>query len=90
MHVPRALVQESIFDKFLEKAVARVAKIKPGDPLDPTTMMGAQASHGQLEKILNYISASLAASSRRARSSRKAAAFRQRARMSAMSITLRR
>ena len=51
----RALVQESIFDRFMEKAVARVAKIKVGNPLDPTTMMGAQASHGQLEKILNYI-----------------------------------
>ena len=51
----RALVQESIFDKFLEKAVARVGKIKLGNPLDPTTMMGAQASRGQLEKILNYI-----------------------------------
>ncbi len=51
----RALVQESIFDKFLEKAVARVAKIKVGNPLDPTTMMGAQASHDQLEKILGYI-----------------------------------
>ncbi len=42
----RALVQEVIFDKFLEKAVARVAKIKVGNPLDPTTMMGAQASQG--------------------------------------------
>jgi aldehyde dehydrogenase len=51
----RALVQESIFDKFVEKAVARVAKIKVGNPLDPTTMMGAQASHDQLEKILGYI-----------------------------------
>ena len=51
----RALVQESIFDKFMEKAVARVAKIKVGDPLDPTTQMGAQCSKGQLEKILNYI-----------------------------------
>ena len=51
----RALVQESIFDKFMEKAVARVAKIKVGDPLDPTVQMGAQCSQGQLEKILNYI-----------------------------------
>ena len=51
----RALVQESMFDKFMEKAVARVAKIKVGDPLDPTTQMGAQCSHGQLEKILSYI-----------------------------------
>ena len=51
----RALVQESIFDKFMEKAVARVASIKMGDPLDLATMMGAQASRGQLEKILSYI-----------------------------------
>jgi aldehyde dehydrogenase len=51
----RALVQESIFDKFMEKAVARVAKIKVGDPLDPTTQMGAQCSKGQLDKILDYI-----------------------------------
>jgi aldehyde dehydrogenase len=51
----RALVQEDIFDKFLERAVARVAKIKVGNPLDPTTMMGAQASRDQLEKILGYI-----------------------------------
>ncbi len=51
----RALVHESIFDKFVEKAVARVAKIKVGDPLDPATQMGAQCSHGQREKILNYI-----------------------------------
>jgi len=51
----RALVQEDIFDKFLERAVARVARIKVGNPLDPTTMMGAQASRDQLEKILGYI-----------------------------------
>ncbi len=51
----RALVQESIFERFMEKALARIGKIKMGNPLDPSTMMGAQASHGQLEKILNYI-----------------------------------
>jgi aldehyde dehydrogenase len=51
----RALIHESIFDKFLEKAVARVEKIKVGDPLDPTTMMGPQNSRDQLEKILRYI-----------------------------------
>jgi aldehyde dehydrogenase len=51
----RALVQEQIFDRFMEKAVARVAKIRMGDPLDPATMMGAQASRGQLEKILAYV-----------------------------------
>ncbi|HUB12178.1 MAG TPA: aldehyde dehydrogenase family protein [Acetobacteraceae bacterium] len=51
----RALVQESIFEKFMEKAVARVGKIKMGHPLDQATMMGAQASRGQLEKILGYV-----------------------------------
>ncbi|MGN8200295.1 aldehyde dehydrogenase family protein [Salinisphaera sp. RV14] len=51
----RALVQESIFDAFMERAVARVAAIKVGDPLDPETQMGPQCSAGQLEKILNYI-----------------------------------
>ncbi|HUB49792.1 MAG TPA: aldehyde dehydrogenase family protein [Acetobacteraceae bacterium] len=51
----RALVQESIFEKFMEKAVARVGKIRMGHPLDQNTMMGAQASLGQLEKILAYI-----------------------------------
>ena len=51
----RALVQESIFDSFVEKAVARVAKIKVGNPLHASTMMGAQASKDQLEKILGYI-----------------------------------
>jgi aldehyde dehydrogenase len=51
----RALIQESIFDKFLERAVARVAQIKVGNPLDPATMMGAQASRDQFDKILQYI-----------------------------------
>lgn len=51
----RALVQESIFDKFLERAVERVANIRLGNPLFPETMMGAQASHDQLKKILDYI-----------------------------------
>jgi aldehyde dehydrogenase len=51
----RALVQESIYDKFMEKAVARVNKIKQGNPLEPSTMIGAQASNDQLEKILSYV-----------------------------------
>ncbi|MGO9996141.1 MAG: aldehyde dehydrogenase family protein, partial [Acetobacteraceae bacterium] len=51
----RALVQESIFDKFMERAIPRVANIRMGHPLDPATMMGAQASRGQVEKIMNYI-----------------------------------
>ncbi|MBP8301365.1 MAG: aldehyde dehydrogenase family protein [Planctomycetes bacterium] len=51
----RALVQESIADRFMERAVARVKKIQLGHPLDTTTMMGAQASTEQMEKILSYI-----------------------------------
>jgi aldehyde dehydrogenase len=51
----RVLVQESIYDKFMERALARVAKIKAGNPLDESTMIGAQASQEQLEKILSYL-----------------------------------
>src|SRR5216683_1569659 len=50
----RALVQESIYDKFMERAIARTKKVKQGHPLDATTMIGAQASNDQLEKILSY------------------------------------
>jgi aldehyde dehydrogenase len=50
----RALVHESIYDRFMEKAIARVEKIVMGNPLDPSTMIGAQASNDQLEKILSY------------------------------------
>ncbi|HET6889947.1 MAG TPA: aldehyde dehydrogenase [Pyrinomonadaceae bacterium] len=50
----RALVQESIFDRFMERVVDRVGKIKQGNPLDTDTMIGAQASSEQLEKILSY------------------------------------
>ena len=51
----RALVQESMYDKFMEKAVARVAKIQVGHSLDKSTQMGPQCSKGQMEKILNYM-----------------------------------
>lgn len=51
----RALIQESIYDRFIEKAIGRVNAIKLGSPLDPSTMVGAQASSEQLEKILSYI-----------------------------------
>ncbi|WHP07576.1 aldehyde dehydrogenase family protein [Acinetobacter corruptisaponis] len=52
----RALVQESIADVFLEKAIERVKRIKVGHPLDTETMIGAQASLEQQEKILRCIS----------------------------------
>ena len=51
----RALIQEDIYDAFMERALKRVEAITQGDPLDPTTMIGAQASSEQLEKILSYI-----------------------------------
>jgi aldehyde dehydrogenase len=51
----RALIHESIYDRFMEKALARVNAIKMGSPLDAGTMIGAQASNDQLEKILSYI-----------------------------------
>jgi len=51
----RALIQESIYDKFMERALKRVAAIKQASPLEGSTMIGAQASSEQLEKILSYI-----------------------------------
>jgi aldehyde dehydrogenase len=51
----RILVEESIYDAFIERVIERVGKVKLGHPLDPSTMMGAQASNDQYEKILNYI-----------------------------------
>lgn len=51
----RMLVQESIFEKFMERVVERTNAIVMGNPLDPGTMMGAQASNEQYDKILNYI-----------------------------------
>ncbi|ODS03027.1 aldehyde dehydrogenase [Methyloceanibacter marginalis] len=51
----RALVQKSIYDRFMEKAIARVNRVKQGNPLEASTMIGAQASNDQLEKILSYI-----------------------------------
>ena len=51
----RALVQKSIYDRFMEKAIERVNKVKQGNPLEADTMIGAQASNDQMEKILSYI-----------------------------------
>lgn len=51
----RALIQESIYDAFIARAVARVAAIKQGSPLDTETMIGAQASPEQMEKITAYL-----------------------------------
>ncbi len=51
----RALVQENVAEKFMERIVARVKAIKQGHPLDTDTMIGAQASTEQMEKILSYL-----------------------------------
>ena len=51
----RALIQDSIYDAFMERALERVEAINLGDPLDPATMVGAQASNDQFEKIMSYI-----------------------------------
>ncbi|MFD6729180.1 aldehyde dehydrogenase family protein [Corynebacterium xerosis] len=51
----RALVHESIADEFVQLGIERVSKIRRGDPLDTDTMVGAQASKEQLDKILKYI-----------------------------------
>ncbi|MDN6275869.1 acetaldehyde dehydrogenase ExaC [Psychrobacter sp.] len=51
----RALVHESIYDEFIKRCIARVEAIKLGNPLDTDTMIGAQASSDQLEKILSYL-----------------------------------
>lgn len=50
----RALVQESFYDTFMSHAIERVGRIKQGNPLDTDTMIGAQASNDQKEKILSY------------------------------------
>ena len=51
----RALIQESIYNKFMARCLDRIRKITQGNPLDPTTMMGAQNSAQQLEKITGYV-----------------------------------
>ncbi|WP_424930037.1 aldehyde dehydrogenase [Amaricoccus tamworthensis] len=51
----RALIQEDIYEAFIERCIARVKAIKQGDPRDPATMVGAQASAEQQEKILSYL-----------------------------------
>ncbi|MDX9706268.1 MAG: aldehyde dehydrogenase family protein [Azospira sp.] len=51
----RALIQESIYDEFIERCLKRVAAIKQGNPLDTETMIGAQASMEQVTKISSYL-----------------------------------
>ncbi|MFI0238583.1 aldehyde dehydrogenase family protein [Streptomyces sp. NPDC016845] len=51
----RALIQQGHYSEFIEAAIARTEAIKPGHPLDTDTMIGAQASNDQLQKILSYL-----------------------------------
>ena len=51
----RALIQESIYDEFMERCLERIKLIKHGNPLDTDTMMGAQASKEQMNKIMSYM-----------------------------------
>lgn len=51
----RVLIQESIYDAFMERVLKMVASIKHGDPLDTTTKLGAQASKQQFDKIMSYL-----------------------------------
>jgi len=51
----RALVQRSIYDRFMERAIKRVESIRQGDPYEMSTQIGAQASNDQFEKILSYL-----------------------------------
>jgi aldehyde dehydrogenase len=51
----RALIQENIYDAFMARCMERIKSIAMGDPLDSNTMMGAQISKEQYDKILNYI-----------------------------------
>jgi len=51
----RALIHASIYEPFMERCLERIAAIRQGDPLDPATMIGAQVSKAQLEKIEGYV-----------------------------------
>jgi aldehyde dehydrogenase len=51
----RALIQESIYEKFMARVLERIKAVKQGSPLDINTMLGAQASQEQVEKIMSYI-----------------------------------
>ncbi|MRD72526.1 aldehyde dehydrogenase family protein [Rhodocyclus tenuis] len=51
----RALIHESIYESFMERVLARIRNIKQGSPLDTETMMGAQASQEQMNKIMSYL-----------------------------------
>lgn len=51
----RALVQESMYDDFIERVLVRAGQIKQGNPLDTDTMLGAQVSREQFDRIMGYM-----------------------------------
>jgi aldehyde dehydrogenase len=51
----RALIDESIYDEFMDRCIERIRAIRQGNPLDPSTQLGAQVSTAQLEKITGYV-----------------------------------
>ncbi len=51
----RALIEESIYEPFMERCLKRIESIRQGHPLDPATQLGAQVSTAQLEKIESYV-----------------------------------
>src|SRR4249920_2811413 len=51
----RALIQESIYDEFMERCLARIEQIKQGNPLDTDTQLGPQVSAQQMQKIASYV-----------------------------------
>ncbi len=51
----RALIQESIYDEFMERCLARISRIRQGNPLDPATMVGPQVSAQQLSTVASYV-----------------------------------
>jgi aldehyde dehydrogenase len=55
----RALIEESIYDEFMERCLARIAQIRQGHPLDESTQIGPQVSTAQLEKIESYVKVGL-------------------------------
>jgi len=56
----RALIQESIYDRFMERALERIGRIRQGNPLDLSIQMGPQNSKQQLDKIMSYVDIGLA------------------------------
>ncbi|TXZ74025.1 aldehyde dehydrogenase [Vibrio mimicus] len=51
----RLLIQEDIFDRFMERVLAKAKSIRHGNPLDTETQVGAQASNEQYVKIKSYL-----------------------------------